>query len=67
MRMHSIYVFTCLCGHRYEVESGAPFTCKCGRRSEIAWSAEARATNPPSVRPPENPQPKESDHERTSV
>ena len=65
--MHSIYVFTCVCGHRYEVESDAPFTCQCGRRSEIAWGAEARATHPPSPRLPEHTRPKEIEHDRTSV
>lgn len=67
MRMHSIYVFTCVCGHRYEVESDAPFTCMCGRRSEIAWGAEATALSPPPGRHSLSPRPKESEHERTSV
>lgn len=67
MRMHSIYVFTCVCGHRYEVESDAPFICECGRRSEIAWGAEARAIHPPSARPPKHLLSKESENDRTSV
>ena len=67
MRMHSIYVFTCVCGHRYEVESNAPFTCKCGRRSEIAWGAEVAALSPPPSGRSLSLRSKEPEHERTSV
>ena len=67
MRLRSIYVFTCVCGHRYEVESDAPFVCQCGRRSEIAWGAEEKELNPTPGRLSLNPVSKESDHERASV
>jgi len=65
MRMHSIYVFTCVCGHKYEVESEAPFICICGRRSEIAWGAEVNELLPPVHSM--NPRSKEPEHERTPV
>ncbi len=67
MRLRSIYVFTCICGHRHEVESDAPFVCNCGRRSEIAWGAESKELSPTVGQLPPNPVSKESDHERTSV
>lgn len=66
MRMHSIYVFTCVCGHRYEVESAAPFICICGRRSEIAWGAEVNELLPQPVHST-NPRSKEPEHERPTV
>lgn len=43
MRMHSVYVFTCVCGKHHEMEDAEAFTCSCGRRSEIAWGAEAES------------------------
>jgi hypothetical protein len=67
MRLRSIYVFTCVCGHRYEVESDAPFVCQCGRRSEIAWGAESKTLPPTAGHLPPHPVSKESDHERTTV
>jgi hypothetical protein len=63
MRLRSVYVFTCLCSHRYEVESDAPFVCQCGRRSEIAWGAEAKELSPPVGPPSLNPVSKESNDE----
>lgn len=52
MRMHSIYVFTCLCGKHHEMEAAEAFTCTCGRPSEIAWAAEAAGLPQASVNPP---------------
>lgn len=39
MRMHSVYVFTCVCGRRHEVEE-TRFVCGCGREQEVHWKGE---------------------------
>jgi len=42
MRMHSVFVFSCLCGREFESITGASLRCEsCGRLLVLDWGAAA--------------------------